>query len=256
MLYDQQIAGVGGAAGNNGNVVIPGGGGNPTGANKGGNKTSISSPLVPPSHDIMRVSPFMPTGAQPTGAWGSGGIGSPTVPGSGSTGWGNPYNFSGQGGGSSLPYGPGLNAGYGATQYGYGGALSGELNDTYGHGFGNVLNNYLDTGAGYNAGVASQLLNQFKVPEMRGRNAILDSFGDEGLRFSSTAATGLGWFESDLAGKQDALLANEYDQAQNRYLSLIESISGDMRDNNANQANIFDYIGMGLDIGGSVAGLF
>jgi hypothetical protein len=292
----------GSPVGNNGNMVIPGGYGNPTGAAKGGNKFAGAGVDFLGDNFLKinnPVHPQAPTQTNKPGYWSSQGIGNPLpeswtstdkngrpisttftgtdtrprsfvgMPSSpgyavGSNGMpnynatipGSPYSSGGQGqfgGGPSgpLPYLGNLNAGIGAQQYGYGGALSSELNDTYGHGFGNVLNNYLQTGAGYNSGVTSAMMEQFKVPEMRGRNAILDSFGDSGLRFSSTAATGLGWFEADLAGQQDKIMADQYNAAQDRYLSLIENLMSPMQENQSNQANWWDAAGAAISIGGA-----
>lgn len=235
-----------------GNTFIPGGGGNPTGIPGTGNQSGKLWEDVLKGH--------MPT---QQGTWSGQGVGtggsssfiptngytSPTYGGGGQGG--SPYNFPANGTqqyGSSLPYISSLNPGYGIQQYNLGGGTSDQLHDIYGS-FGNVLYNYLSTGAGYNPGVASALINQMQPLEARGRNRVLDAFGDEGLRFSSTAAIGLGDFESQFAADEAGILAQEYEHSQDRYAGLLSSLMGDTRDQHA--ASGFDFgsiIGAGFDI--------
>lgn len=162
---------------------------------------------------------------------------------------GNFYNFPANGtNNGQIPYMSSLNPGGGIGQYNLGGGTSEQLHDIYGS-FGNVLYNYLSTGAGYNPQVAGALINQMQPLEARGRNHVLDAFGDEGQRFSSTAAIGLGDFESQFAADEAGILAQEYDKSQNRYAELLGSLMNDTKDQHA--ASGFDFgsiIGAGFDI--------
>jgi hypothetical protein len=221
-----------------GNTNVPGGGGNPSGMPGMMNQSGVKW------EDLLKN--HMPTQQGTWSGQGEGmGGGSTFIPtsghnfsyptyGGGGQG-GNPYNFPANGTqsfGSSLPYMSGLNPGSGIQQYGLGKGTSDQLHDTYGS-FGNVLFNYLSTGAGYNPQVAGALINQMQPLEARGRNKVLDAFGDEGLRFSSTAAIGLGDFESSFAADEAGVLAQEYDKAQDRYGYVTGDLMGDTRDQHA-----------------------
>jgi hypothetical protein len=235
-----------------GNTNVPGGGGNPSGMPGMMNQSGVKW------EDLLKN--HMPTQQGTWSGQGEGmGGGSTFIPTSGHNFSYPTYGGGGQGGNynnfpanginnSQVPYMSSLNPGGGIGQYNLGKGTSEQLHDIYGS-FGNVLYNYLSGGAGYNPQVAGALINQMQPLEARGRNHVLDAFGDEGQRFSSTSAIGLGDFESQFAADEAGVLAQEYDKAQSRYASLLGDLMGDTRDQHAASGTDWgSIIGAGFDI--------
>lgn len=228
----------------------------------GGNTsgTNVSQPSIPYSGSEMSlggpVNPFMPQSpgagsTMPTG-WGN----SPMIPGSGGTSnfagrpSYNPAASSSSGGGT-----PGMGANQGGTQVGGGGlgvtgggAGSGgplgvgllqsgegsnapgspgflrELKSTFGGGIGQVLFDFLQSGAGYNPQVLQALYAQEQPGIERGAQQTMEQFSALGNRFGSAAGIGLGDYYSQVQANQGQQAAQLYEQSIQNYMQMLGAL--------------------------------
>jgi hypothetical protein len=206
---------------NNAPLPIPGGYGNPTGANFGGNNPGLPFPSMP-----AYGSPNM----------GVGGAGGPSY----NTG---PYNATNLGG---------LNAGLMGYGQGYGTDMYNMLGRAYGKGTGQLLGNLL-SGQLYNPQVAAAFLNAQQPGIARGEAGILGAFGNAGARFSSAAALGMGDYESQVQLNQQQTLAQMYEQAQNQELSVLSGVLPTIQQERANEGGWLDTILGAVETAGGVA---
>ena len=201
-----------------GGVLVPGANiGNPTGldANGIGSGTGVTQPALPTA-----------TSADSTA------MGSTTVPG---------LSFPANGGATATNL-QNLNVAQNLGFPSSDSSLQGELNGLFGNGVGSTFYNFLNSGAGYNPEVAGALVNQMAPYEERARNAILESFGGSGNRYSSPAAIGLADFESSFALGQQGILADQYNRAVNNYQNLFSGILDTAHLEQANKTNTADIL--------------
>jgi hypothetical protein len=206
---------------NNAPPPIPGGYGNPTGSNTGGFNTN--SKLAFPISPNAVASPFPANGGTPTNPMaglssGFAGIGGVAAPGTKDDNLGH------------------------------------ELVSAYGQGTGNAILQLLYKGM-FNPQVAQSLLASLQPGIQRGQADILNAFGAGGNRFSSSAALGLGDFNSQVNLNQGQILSNLFLQDQQMQQQLLEQILPTMHAEKANKKGIMGDILGGLEIAGGIATL-
>lgn len=133
-----------------------------------------------------------------------------------------------------------------------------ELQDTYGKGLGSALDQLLGKGF-FNPQVAASFLNALQPGIQRGEADILQAFGAEGARFGSTAAIGLGDYNSQVQLNEQQTLASLYENAQNQELSLLSQLLPGLQESQANRGSsgLFGDILGGLEaVGGAIAASF
>lgn len=226
---------------NNAPPPIPGGYGNPTGANIGFNigatgKPSTSGapafPMFGPSNQTgLNASPFGTSNTGMAGlSSGLSGIGGVAAPGSKDDNLGH------------------------------------ELVHAYGEGTGNAILQLLYKGM-FNPQTAQAFLSAMQPGVQRGQADILNAFGAGGQRFSSSAALGLGDFMSQVNLNENQTLAQMFEHSQDQELSLLQGIQDTMHAENANKGGIWQSIlgaaapfasmipGVGPILGGLMSGV-
>jgi len=155
------------------------------------------------------------------------------VPGAGSfnangtSTFGNPSFFSG---GSTVPGGS-------SGMPGFPQVTGSVFKDLYGHGVGDALQQFLNSGAGFNQNVVNAEMNAAMPIEARGRENIMNAMGGHGLAGSSSAAVGVGDFESQFNAQLENMFAQQYEQSVSRYLDVLMGTKQDAKENNAQQGN-------------------
>jgi hypothetical protein len=103
------------------------------------------------------------------------------------------------------------------------GSFDNLLGKSYGKGTGQLLYNIFDQGM-FNPQVASAFLNAMGPGNAQGLASVQDSFGNEGARFGSEAALGIGNYESQVNLNEQSTLASMYENAQSEQLSLLSQV--------------------------------
>lgn len=209
---------------NNAPLPIPGGYGNPTGANTGGYGGASNNPYT--------AFNFPAYGSPVQGVGGAGGPAYNV----------GPYNATNLGG---------LNAGLMAYGQGYGTQLYNDLGKAYGKGTGQLLGNLL-SGQLYNPAVAAAYLNAQQPGIAQGQASILGAFGDAGARFSSAAGVGLGNYNSQVQLNQQQMLAQLYEQAQNQELNVLSGVLPTLQQEQANKGSWMNDVVGGLEMVGGI----
>jgi hypothetical protein len=211
---------------NNAPLPIPGGFGNPTGANPGfagsGGKDALTFPTMP-----MFGGAPKPIAQSTTSGLNAG----PNAP----------SDFSGLSTGMKID--PAL-----------AGNFQREFQRAYGKGTGDILYQMLTQGL-FNPQTASAFLNAQQPGIQRGQADILNAFGRTGNRFSSSAQLGLGDYMSQVNLNQGQLLASLFEQSQNQGLNLLENSMNTLHTEEANNGGgwIDNLVG-GLEIAGGLIG--
>jgi len=212
---------------------IPGGYGNPAGAN-------IGLPSASPGSGVP-----MPVGSIPTNL-------NPT------TATQLPQSMFPANTGGAIPVGvSNLNTGMKDPNSPWFQNLYNELGRAYGKGTGQMLGDMLSKGL-FNPQVAQALMQAMEPSIARGYNDVLGAFGSEGARFSSAAAIGAGDYMSQARLGQTAQLAQLWQNAQTEQLSLLENVLPTLHTEEANRGSgvLSDILG-GLEIvGGAIAAPF
>jgi hypothetical protein len=129
--------------------------------------------------------------------------------------------------------------------------LLNELNQTYGSGMGNEINNLLTNGL-FNPQIAAAFLNAMGPGNAQGLASVQNSFGAEGSRFGSAAALGIGNYESQVNLNEQSTLAGMYENAQTEQLQLLTNLMGPLQETHADQGGFmndfadFYSVAMGL----------
>jgi hypothetical protein len=211
------------------------------GANQSG--TNIAMPYAPiGSSDAAlggTINPFLPSSIGTGGSM-------PTYPRSAlstSATSGFPANFGGYstttpGGGSSLVPNPVIGSTPGtvgntgtATGFGFPTDPKGQqqllnnLNQTYGHGMGTLLYNFLSSGAGFNQDAINNLIASLQPGFERNQEDLLSQFSAGGNRFSSGAQIGLGDLMSQEQLNVGQLETQMYEQALQNYMNILSGTS-------------------------------
>lgn len=215
---------------------IPGGYGNPTGANPG--LPTVNMAGIPPAYGGVPLT-STPTNNLPQGL---------TTPGANpfpaNTGGNNPTDFSklssGNMGGLLDP----KNEHYARVAF----------SQAYGKGIGDMLYNMLSKGL-FNPDVANALINAMQPMRARGANDVMNAFGGEGARFSSAAAIGLGDFESQFALNEQSTLAQLFQHDQDLQVQLLENMLPTLHteEANRNKGGMWSKILGGLETAAGVA---
>lgn len=162
------------------------------------------------------------------------------------------------GGATGVPTGlQGLSSGFSTNDPHRTSQLYNILGEAYGQGMGQLLGNMITQGL-FNPQVAQALMNAMEPTIARGANDVLSAFGDAGARFSSASAIGLGDYMSQARLGQTAQLANLFSQDQQMQLNLLEQVLPTVHQERANQGGgLFSKILGGLEIvGGAIAAPF
>jgi hypothetical protein len=109
--------------------------------------------------------------------------------------------------------------------------------DLYGHGVGDALQQFLNSGAGFNKNVVNAEMNAAMPLEARGIENIMNAMGGHGLSGSSTAAVGVGDFETQFNAQLENMFAQQYEQSVQRYIDILTGTKQDAKENNAQQGN-------------------
>jgi hypothetical protein len=156
---------------------------------------------------------------------------------------------SGSFGGSTVPGGSGGFPGFPQVQ----GSV---FKDLYGHGVGDALQQFLNSGAGFNQNVVNAERNAAMPLEARGVENIMNAMGGHGLSGSSSAAIGVGDFESQFNAQLENMFAQQYEQSVQRYLDVLLGTKQDAKENNAQGGGFLSMFGsMFGDVGQIVSGL-
>lgn len=177
----------------------------------------------------------IPQQGQPSGGFsgvpgmpgGKGGGGSNPFPANNTSTFGN-SNFFGGGNTSGVPGGgfPGFPQVTGSV-----------FKDLYGHGVGDALQQFLNSGAGFNQNVVNAEMNAAMPIEARGIENIMNAMGGHGLAGSSSAAIGVGDFETQFNAQLENMFAQQYEQSVQRYLDVLMGTKQDAKENQAQQGN-------------------
>jgi hypothetical protein len=171
----------------------------------GGIFNGFNQAAVPGSAQGQNSGGFNGVPGMPTGPMSS----NNSFPANGTTTFG-----SGSFGGSAVPGGSGGFPGFPQVQ----GSV---FKDLYGHGVGDALQQFLNSGAGFNQNVVNAERNAAMPLEARGVENIMNAMGGHGLGSSSTAAIGVGDFESQFNAQLENMFAQQYEQSVSRYLEIL-----------------------------------
>jgi hypothetical protein len=114
------------------------------------------------------------------------------------------------------------------------------LNKTYGSGVGDLLYGFLVNGAGYNPAVAQALIAQMAPVEASAEARLMNYFGATGTSFSSSAALGLADLQSQFISNADAVLAQQYQQSVQNFMSVLTGTMPGAQANKAGQLGFGD----------------
>jgi hypothetical protein len=91
----------------------------------------------------------------------------------------------------------------------------------YPRAIGDLLAQFLAGGAGFNPHVVQSMLQALQPGIQRGEANIMEQFGAQGLRNSSSAAIGLGDFESQVTMNEGQILSQMYEQSVQNYMQVL-----------------------------------
>lgn len=136
-----------------------------------------------------------------------------------------------------------------------------DLSKIYGKGIGNALQQFLNSGAGFNPQALQQLFQSQMATAMpieeRTTAKMMDIFGNSGNAYGSTAAIGIGDFESQfnaaLQGQFTQEYSNMYEQSVQDYLNVLMGVKQDAKENAAQSPNFLSIAG---DIAKSIIPFF
>jgi hypothetical protein len=112
-----------------------------------------------------------------------------------------------------------------------------DLDKIYGKGVGGALAAFLNSGAGFNPAVIQAQQNAARPLEARGIENIMNAMGGHGLGMSSSAAIGLGDFESQFNAQLQSIFAQEYENSVSNYLNVLMGVKGDAKEHQAQSSN-------------------
>ena len=127
-----------------------------------------------------------------------------------------------------------------------------DLKDIYGKGIGNALAQFLSSGAGFNPGVIQAQMNAAMPIEARGVESIMNAMGAHGLSNSSTAALGVGDFESQFNAQLMNMFAQEYEQSVQNYLKVLTGVQSDAKDSHAQSSSPLSILSSIFTTGSSI----
>lgn len=157
-------------------------------------------------------------------------------------------------GGTAMPYSsatiPTPNIGTPPTNL-----LNQELTSVYG-GLGPTISSLLSSGGGYNPQVIQALLAQMQPGIQQGQQNLMEQFGAAGNRFSSSAATGLANYNSQVQLNEGDIMAQLYEQSYQNYMNEVMGISGQVSQYETQKPTGWDIasgiLGMGTGLLGAI----
>jgi hypothetical protein len=145
-----------------------------------------------------------------------------------------------------------LSSGFGSIPGGsqYSTQLYDMLGKAYGQGAGQLIGNMLMQGL-FNPQDAAAILNAMGPSNAQGLASVQDSFGAEGARFGSSAALGVGNYESQVNLNEQSTLAQMYMQAQSEQLQLLQGVMPTIHQERSDSGFMHDF----SDVSTFMAGL-
>jgi len=135
-----------------------------------------------------------------------------------------------------------------------------ELQHVYGKGIGSALYQFLTTGAGYNPNVVEAEIQQMQPQIQRGYNTLQEQFAAAGAGGSSAAGIGGADYLSQVTADENALFAQQYEQAINNYMNILMGVKGEAATYTANKPSELDtilgYLNTAASVGLDIAGIF
>lgn len=156
----------------------------------------------------------------------------PTLPGVGSANTNTPFGFPGGGTTFNTTNMPGLPQ-----------VTGHDLSKIYGKGVGNALSQFLNSGAGFNPAVEQAQLNEALPLAARSESKMMDIFGNTGNAYSSTAALGIGDFESQFNAALQGQFAQDYQQSVQNYLNVLLGVAPSAQQYQAEKPNWMSIAG-------------
>jgi hypothetical protein len=107
------------------------------------------------------------------------------------------------------------------------------LKKLYGNGVGGALSQFLNSGAGFNSQVIQAQINEAMPIEAQTVGKMMNLFGASGNAYSSTAALGVGNFESQFNAALSGEFAQEYQQSVQNYMDILMKVAPGAQAQNA-----------------------
>jgi len=128
------------------------------------------------------------------------------------------------------------------------------IDQLLGTGFGQDIQNFINSGAGYNQNVLQALINQIQPQVNTGIANLEASAGATGTRFGSGYEVGLGDYLSQVNANENTMAAGLYEQSVQNQMSLLSQLIPGVEATAANQGGILSDIASFFT--GGVSGLF
>lgn len=242
----------------------------PGAANPSGTNVSLPAPFSSAPTAVSSPNPYMPATGSTTATQANpyaGSFGAYGFPGSPSTPAPTTGAMTSTAGGGTAPTTPTI-TGIGGTSGTGTSSLTpsqqNSLNISLGKdaspGMSQLIQNFLNSGAGYNPQVLQQLIAQLQPQFANQQQNLLQQFSSGGNRFGSGAQTGY----ADLLGQQSqtegSIAANLYEQSVQNYMNVLENAFDTTTQRVENTPSTFDDIasmipGLGSAFGGVASGI-
>lgn len=113
------------------------------------------------------------------------------------------------------------------------------LKGTFGD-FAPAIQQLLQSQGGYNPQVIQAILAQMGPGIAKGQQNLVEEFGAAGNRFSSSAATGLGDYNSQVQLDQGQIMAQLYEQSYQNYMNEVMGVGGEISQYEMNKPSGWD----------------
>lgn len=128
------------------------------------------------------------------------------------------------------------------------------LSKTYGPGVGDLISNFLTSGAGYNQQAINNMLASLQPGIERGEEDLMSQFSASGNRFGSGAQIGMGDFLSQVNLNEGQLVTGMYEQSLTNFINVLMG-AGSAADNyQQSKPTTWDIISGILGIGNAAGG--
>jgi hypothetical protein len=128
------------------------------------------------------------------------------------------------------------------------------LTKTYGPGVGDLISNFLTSGAGYNQQAINNMLASLQPGIERGEEDLMGQFSASGNRFGSGAQIGLGDYLSQVNLNEGQLVTGMYEQSLTDFINVLMGAGSAAANYQQNKATVWDQIGSALGLTGTLAG--
>jgi hypothetical protein len=132
------------------------------------------------------------------------------------------------------------------------------LKKLYGNGVGGALSQFLNSGAGFNSQVIQAQMNEAMPIEAQTVGKMMNLFGSSGNAYGSTAALGVGNFESQFDAALSGEFAQEYQQSVMNYMDILMKVAPGAQQQQAqglNWQNIANMAIQGAETGAEIAAM-